>query len=124
MANTSLNDNGLTEKQQTIYDYVRGNVARFGHFPTYQEISKACGVGTPPAVVHHLRALERKGFLLKTGNTRGRFSLVKRPAVTEGRLKGSKSKAMVYVGPDVSIEITNGEVTVHHPEYVDVTITK
>ncbi|MDZ7577534.1 MAG: transcriptional repressor LexA [Candidatus Nanopelagicales bacterium] len=56
-------DHGLTERQTVILEAIRASVAERGYPPSIREVGKATGLTSPSSVAHHLRALERKGFL-------------------------------------------------------------
>lgn len=53
---------GLTPKQREYLDYITAYWTQFGVGPTVREIAAEMGVGLN-AVVGHLYALERKGFI-------------------------------------------------------------
>lgn len=53
----------LTDRQQSIYDMIRGRIQQRGYGPTIREISDEFGIKSPNGVVCHLRALERKGLI-------------------------------------------------------------
>ena len=53
----------LTERQQVIYDFIRGLIVRRGYGPTVREIAQRMDISSPNGVMGHLKALERKGFI-------------------------------------------------------------
>ena len=53
----------LTERQQMIYDFIRGLIVRRGYGPTVREIAQRMDISSPNGVMGHLKALERKGFI-------------------------------------------------------------
>lgn len=53
-----------TERQQTILQYIRDYTAECGYSPSLRDIAAWFGI-TPAGVVDQLKALERKGFLLR-----------------------------------------------------------
>jgi len=55
--------NRLTERQQAIYDFIRGLILRRGYGPTVREIANQFDIKSPNGVMCHLRALERKGLI-------------------------------------------------------------
>src|SRR3982750_1083094 len=62
----------LTEKQHEVLGFIRAFIAKHGLPPTVREIGDRFKV-TPRAAFDHLRALERKGMLLRRA-TAGRTS--------------------------------------------------
>jgi len=56
----------LTDKQRRVLALIQRSVRRTGESPTYREIAKALGVDVR-AAYQHVRALERKGCLERTG---------------------------------------------------------
>ena len=68
----------LTDKQQEVLTFIRGFAAKHGVPPTVREIGGRFRV-TPRAAFDHLRALERKGALLRRASA-GRTSRALTPA--------------------------------------------
>jgi len=76
---------GLTPAQRKVFQAVEDFVQCRGHSPSYREIGSAAGLASPSSVSHHLRALERKGYLSR-GRGQPRTAVVRspgRPAVQE-----------------------------------------
>ncbi len=62
----------LTEKQNSIYEFIVDRVQRHGIPPTLTEIADAFGLSSASGVADHLNALERKGFIRRRpGMSRG-----------------------------------------------------
>ena len=57
----------LTPRQQQTYSYIIDYVDHFGSAPTLQEIAAHLGVKGNLGVLRHLQALERKGYIERTG---------------------------------------------------------
>ena len=55
--------NDLTLRQQEILGYLQLHQREFGTWPSFREIEKHFGFRSTNAVMGHLRALERKGYL-------------------------------------------------------------
>ncbi len=55
----------LTQKQQTIYDFIRGLILARGYGPTMREIQAEMNFRSPNGVRCHLRALEAKGMIIR-----------------------------------------------------------
>ncbi|MEV6005657.1 hypothetical protein AB0M29_02515 [Streptomyces sp. NPDC051976] len=53
----------LTARQEAIVKVMRDWMDDYGYPPTVREIAAAVGLSSPSSVVHHLRAMERKGVL-------------------------------------------------------------
>ena len=58
---------GLTKRQEEILDFIVGGVRDEGFPPTLKEIAGRFGLASPNAARDHVLALERKGFLKRTG---------------------------------------------------------
>ena len=54
---------GLNPRQQRILAVIREWVERHGYPPTVREIGVAVGLKSSSSVAHHLKALERRGFV-------------------------------------------------------------
>jgi len=57
--------NQLTIRQQAIYEFIRDLIQRRGFGPTIREIADAFDIRSPNGVVCHLRALEKKGLIIR-----------------------------------------------------------
>lgn len=54
----------LTDKQQKIADYIRKTLHKEKRSPTFREIAKAFSIRSLSTVHFHIKALEKKGYLL------------------------------------------------------------
>jgi repressor LexA len=57
--------NELTEKQRKIYDFIQGKIEKRGYGPTVREIGEAFEIRSPNGVMCHLKALSKKGFIIR-----------------------------------------------------------
>src|SRR5947199_3367134 len=57
----------LTPRQPEIYDFIRSKIDSRGYGPTVREIGEAFDIKSPNGVMCHLKALETKGFIIRTG---------------------------------------------------------
>lgn len=57
----------LTERQKQVLDFIRGCVEERGFPPTLREIGQHMGIRSTNGVNDHLKALERKGYLVREG---------------------------------------------------------
>jgi repressor LexA len=55
----------LTERQQRILTFIKSSIQEQGYPPTIREIGEAFGIRSTNGVNDHLKALERKGYLLR-----------------------------------------------------------
>ncbi len=55
----------LTKRQQQILDFITASVAERGYPPTLREIGEHFGIKSTNGVNDHLKALEKKGYLLR-----------------------------------------------------------
>ena len=55
----------LTERQQKILTFIKESIQEQGYPPTIREIGEAFGIRSTNGVNDHLKALERKGYLLR-----------------------------------------------------------
>lgn len=58
----------LTAQQQIVYDYIRDRILSRGYGPTVREIGEHMNIKSPNGVMCHLRALERKGVIVRKAN--------------------------------------------------------
>lgn len=57
--------NGITERQREVLDHIRAFLDGHGYPPTIRELRNLLGIGSTNAVVCHLKALEKKGYLVR-----------------------------------------------------------
>jgi len=57
----------LTDRQKVVLDYIRRCVTDRGYPPTIREIGSHLGIRSTNGVNDHLKALEKKGYLRRTG---------------------------------------------------------
>ncbi len=57
----------LTARQRTVLEFIRDSIRRRGYPPTLREIGRALGIRSTNGVRDHVRALERKGYLVRDG---------------------------------------------------------
>lgn len=55
----------LTDRQQQALDFIKSNIAELGYPPTLREIGTHMGIRSTNGVNDHLKALERKGYLVR-----------------------------------------------------------
>src|SRR5205809_5259800 len=55
----------LTDRQREIYDFIRDKIESRGYGPTVREIGLGFGIKSPNGVMCHLKALEKKGLILR-----------------------------------------------------------
>jgi repressor LexA len=55
----------LTDRQQEALDFIKSSIAERGYPPTLREIGKQMGIRSTNGVNDHLKALERKGYLVR-----------------------------------------------------------
>ncbi len=58
----------LTDRQQSVYEFIRDKIVNRGYGPTVREIGEQMDIRSPNGVMCHLRALERKGMIRRTAN--------------------------------------------------------
>ncbi len=58
----------LTSRQQKVYELIREKIRGRGYGPTVREIAEHFGIRSPNGVVCHLKALEKKGFIVREAN--------------------------------------------------------
>jgi repressor LexA len=60
-----MNKPELTPRQAEIFAYIRDWILGKGHPPTVREIGNQFGISSPNGVVCHLKALDRKGYIIR-----------------------------------------------------------
>ncbi len=57
-----------TKRQREIYEFVRDRIVNRGYGPTIREIGAQFGIRSPNGVMCHLKALEKKGLIIRESN--------------------------------------------------------
>src|SRR5260370_40477245 len=80
----------LTERQREIYDFIRERIENRGYGPTVREIGLGFDIKSPNGVMCHLKALEKKGLIKRTGFQARAIQLVdhQRPGRSGIRIMG------------------------------------
>ena len=58
----------LTKRQRDVYDFIRDKIKHRGYGPTVREIGAHFDISSPNGVMCHLKALEKKGLILREPN--------------------------------------------------------
>lgn len=104
----------LTARQREILDYIREYSRENSFPPAVRDIGNRFGVN--PATVHdHLKALERKGYIVKQPNLSRSLSVVERRGSGKAAVGGTPLVGRVAAGAPILAE-ENIEDTVHLPE--------
>jgi repressor LexA len=74
----------LTDRQREIYDFIRQKIESRGYGPTVREIGNGFGIKSPNGVMCHLKALEKKGLIIREGFSARAIQLVDHRPPTPG----------------------------------------
>ena len=69
----------LTERQRTVYEFIRDKIRNRGYGPTVREIGQEFKISSPNGVVCHLKALEKKGLITREPNMSRAIQLCAEP---------------------------------------------
>lgn len=58
----------LTDRQQHVYEFIRDKIKNRGYGPTVREIGEHFDISSPNGVMCHLKALEKKGLIVRSPN--------------------------------------------------------
>jgi repressor LexA len=100
----------LTERQKEIYEFIREKIERRGYGPTVREIGEGFGIKSPNGVMCHLKALEKKGLIIREEHAARAIQLVDhRPASGGLPLLGTVAAGapVAAIGADERIEFTD-----------------
>ncbi len=87
----------LTERQQVIYDFIRGLIVRRGYGPTVREIAQRMDISSPNGVMGHLKALERKGFI-RRDSRRARAIELAEGMVASRKACAAENEGLLFAG--------------------------
>lgn len=74
----------LTERQQNVYRFIREKIRNRGYGPTVREIGDHFGIRSPNGVMCHLKALEKKGLIVREPNMSRAIQLATEPTNSRG----------------------------------------
>ena len=86
----------LTQRQLSVYKFIRDKITLRGYGPTVREIADAFGIKSPNGVMGHLRALEKKGLIIRDKNKSRAIELT--PEALEEQ-RGLPLAGVVAAGP-------------------------
>src|SRR6266581_2918839 len=66
----------LTDRQMEIYEFIRDKIESRGYGPTVREIGLNFDIKSPNGVMCHLKALEKKGLIIREGFSARAIQLV------------------------------------------------
>jgi repressor LexA len=100
----------LTDRQKEIYEFIRDKIERRGYGPTVREIGEGFGIKSPNGVMCHLKALEKKGLIIREEHAARAIQLVDhRPSSGGLPLLGTVAAGtpVAAIGADDRIEFTD-----------------
>ncbi len=74
----------LTERQQAVYQFIREKIRSRGYGPTVREIGIQFDIRSPNGVMCHLKALEKKGLIVREPKMSRAIELATEPADERG----------------------------------------
>ncbi len=74
----------LTERQQAVYHFIREKIRSRGYGPTVREIGIQFDIRSPNGVMCHLKALEKKGLIVREPKMSRAIELATEPADERG----------------------------------------
>jgi len=74
----------LTPRQKEIYNFLKEKIEIRGYGPTVREIGSAFGIKSPNGVMCHLKALEKKGMILREGFSARAIQLINNKKPKQG----------------------------------------
>ena len=103
----------LTSQQQIVYDFIRDKIVTRGYGPTVREIGEHMNIKSPNGVMCHLRALEKKGMIVRKANKSRAIEL------TEDITRGLRVKLPVSGVVKKSLCIMNEESSELQVDFAD-----
>jgi repressor LexA len=99
----------LTPKQQKIYDFICKRIDDRGYPPTIRDIGTAFDIKSPNGVMCHLKALEKKGFIVRDGKSARAI----RPQHRRTLKPGLPFKGLVAAGKPLPAEAQDERLDLH-----------
>jgi repressor LexA len=103
----------LTERQREVYDFIRAKIKGRGYGPTVREIGEEFGISSPNGVMCHLKALEKKGLIIREPNMSRAIQLAIEPDDDRGMpLVGRIAAGVLHEAVEQQERIELGEMFV------------
>lgn len=103
----------LTERQREVYDFIREKIKGRGYGPTVREIGEQFGISSPNGVMCHLKALEKKGLIVREPNMSRAIQLAVEPEEERGLpLVGRIAAGVLHEAVEQQERIELGEMFV------------
>ncbi len=99
----------LTPKQQQIYDFICRRIDERGYPPTIRDIGTAFQIKSPNGVMCHLKALEKKGYIIRDGKSARAIRPTSRRLVKPGL----PFKGLVAAGSPIQAEAQEDRLDLH-----------
>ena len=74
----------LTKRQRAVYEFIRDKITNRGYGPTVREIGEHFKISSPNGVMCHLKALEKKGLIVRKPNMSRAIQLSAEPLGKKG----------------------------------------
>lgn len=74
----------LTKRQRSVYEFIRDKIQHRGYGPTVREIGEHFDIRSPNGVMCHLKALEKKGLIIREPNMSRAIQLTSEPTEEKG----------------------------------------
>lgn len=78
------NFSSLTSRQREVYDFIRQKIEARGYGPTVREIGEGFDIKSPNGVMCHLKALEKKGLIIREEHAARAIQLVDHRPMSQG----------------------------------------
>jgi repressor LexA len=91
----------LTPRQRDIYLFIRGKIKGRGYGPTVREIGTEFGIRSPNGVMCHLKALQKKGLILREPNMSRAIQLLDGSMEEAPRSRGVKLLGRIAAGSPI-----------------------
>ncbi|MCA9103663.1 MAG: transcriptional repressor LexA [Planctomycetales bacterium] len=101
----------LTKRQQEVYEFISEKIHSRGYGPTVREIGSAFNISSPNGVMCHLRALEKKGLIIREANMSRAITLASDTPENRGLpLAGRIAAGMLHEAIEQNERVDFGEM--------------
>jgi repressor LexA len=87
----------LTDRQRAVYNFIRELIQRRGYGPTVREIATEFDIRSPNGVVCHLKALVKKGLIIRDPNKARAIELTQ-PALERRKPRHREEEGLAFAG--------------------------
>lgn len=99
----------LTARQREVFEFIKRTIKAKGYCPTVREIGDAVSINSPNGVIGHLRALIKKGYIVRQSHMARSIQLANQKE-TDSLIKGAGIENNQFIPAEKSVPAVLEEI--------------